>query len=76
MTKFRGVFPYLPTPLHENGAVNGPVLETLCNDLINAGVHGLAALGSTGEYAYLDADARADRRGDPAALPRARQRSR
>lgn len=60
MTKFRGVFPYLPTPLHENGTVNGPVLETLCNDLINAGVHGLAALGSTGEYAYLDADARAD----------------
>ena len=60
MTKFRGVFPYLPTPLHENGAVNGPVLETLCHDLINAGVHGLAALGSTGEYAYLDADARAD----------------
>jgi 4-hydroxy-tetrahydrodipicolinate synthase len=60
MTKFRGVFPYLPTPLHENGTVNGPVLETLCNDLIEAGVHGLAALGSTGEYAYLDADARAD----------------
>ena len=60
MTKFRGVFPYLPTPLHEDGTVNGPVLEAICNDLIDAGVHGLAALGSTGEYAYLDADARAD----------------
>jgi 4-hydroxy-tetrahydrodipicolinate synthase len=60
MTKYRGVFPYLPTPLHENGTVNGSVLETLCNDLIDAGVHGLAALGSTGEYAYLDSEARAD----------------
>jgi 4-hydroxy-tetrahydrodipicolinate synthase len=60
MTKFHGVFPYLATPLHEDGTVNGDVLQTLCGDLIDAGVHGLAALGSTGEYAYLDAEARAD----------------
>lgn len=60
MTKFRGVFPYLPTPLRRDGTVNGPMLQTICDDLIKAGVHGLAALGSTGEYAYLDADARAD----------------
>lgn len=57
---YRGVFPYLPTPLREDGTVDGSVLEILCNDLIDAGVHGLAALGSTGEYAYLDAEARAD----------------
>jgi 4-hydroxy-tetrahydrodipicolinate synthase len=60
MTSFHGVFPYLPTPLRANGTVNGPVLQAICDDLIKAGVHGLAALGSTGEYAYLDADARAD----------------
>jgi 4-hydroxy-tetrahydrodipicolinate synthase len=60
MKKFRGVFPYLATPLRDDGTVNGDVLQTLCGDLIDAGVHGLAALGSTGEYAYLDAQARAD----------------
>ncbi|MCA1396240.1 MULTISPECIES: dihydrodipicolinate synthase family protein [Bradyrhizobium] len=60
MTKFRGVFPYLPTPLRSDGTVNGPALRAICDDLIKAGVHGLAALGSTGEYAYLNADARAD----------------
>jgi len=58
--RFRGVFPYLPTPLLQNGAVNGTILEKLCNDLVENRVHGLAVLGSTGEYAYLDAAARAD----------------
>ena len=31
------------------------VLGRLCDDLIKAGVHGLTPLGSTGEFAYLDA---------------------
>jgi 4-hydroxy-tetrahydrodipicolinate synthase len=31
------------------------VLGRLCDDLITAGVHGLTPLGSTGEFAYLDA---------------------
>ena len=30
------------------------MLARLCDDLIAAGVHGLTALGSTGEFAYLD----------------------
>ena len=50
---FHGVFPYLVSPVHENGEVNGNVLERLCDDLIKAGVHGLTPLGSTGEFAYL-----------------------
>ena len=50
---FRGVFPYLVSPIHASGAVDGDVLGRLCEDLIGAGVHGLTPLGSTGEFAYL-----------------------
>ena len=50
---FHGVFPYLVSPVHESGEVNAEVLGRLCDDLINAGVHGLTPLGSTGEFAYL-----------------------
>jgi len=51
---FRGVFPYLVSPLRESGEVDAPVLARLCDDLIKAGVHGLTPLGSTGEFAYLN----------------------
>jgi len=50
---FHGVFPYLVSPIDSSGAVNAEVLARLCNDLIQAGVHGLTPLGSTGEFAYL-----------------------
>ena len=53
MTGFHGVFPYLVSPIDRSGAVDAPVLGRLCDDLIAAGVHGLTALGSTGEFAYL-----------------------
>jgi 4-hydroxy-tetrahydrodipicolinate synthase len=55
MSDFHGVIPYLVTPLDSSGGVRTSVLGGLCEDLINAGVHGLAPLGSTGEYAYLSA---------------------
>ena len=58
-TAFRGVFPYLVSPVDENGEIRADVLARLCDDLIAAGVHGLTPLGSTGEFAYLD---RAQRR--------------
>ena len=51
--RFRGVFPYLVSPVHESGEVDAEVLARLCDDLVNAGVHGLTPLGSTGEFAYL-----------------------
>ena len=51
---FHGVFPYLVSPVAPSGEVLAPVLARLCEDLIAAGVHGLTALGSTGEFAYLD----------------------
>lgn len=50
---FHGVFPYLVSPIAASGDVDAPVLARLCDDLIEAGVHGLTPLGSTGEFAYL-----------------------
>ncbi len=57
--RFHGVFPYLVSPLDGDGTVRAEVLGRLCDDLIKAGVHGLTPLGSTGEFAYLDAGQRA-----------------
>ena len=54
MTSFRGVYPYLVSPIDAAGRIKTDVLGTLCDDLIKAGVHGLTPLGSTGEFAYLD----------------------
>jgi dihydrodipicolinate synthase/N-acetylneuraminate lyase len=56
--EFRGVFPYLVSPIDERGRVKDAVLTQLVNDLINAGVHGLTPLGSTGEFAYLNREQR------------------
>ncbi len=50
---FKGVFPYLVSPVKPSGEIDEVVLTQLCNDLIEAGVHGLTPLGSTGEFAYL-----------------------
>lgn len=54
MSKFKGVIPYLPTPVDESGDLKRAVLSKLCRDLIESGVHGLTPLGSTGEFAYLN----------------------
>lgn len=51
--RFHGVFPYLVSPVDASGDIKAEVLERLCADLIQAGVHGLTPLGSTGEFAYL-----------------------
>src|SRR5690606_28044639 len=58
--EFHGVFPYLVSPINDQGLVKQAVLTRLCHDLIGAGVHGLAPLGSTGEFAYLNADQRSE----------------
>jgi dihydrodipicolinate synthase/N-acetylneuraminate lyase len=55
---FHGVFPYLVSPIDERGRVKAAVLTRLVNDLIDAGVHGLTPLGSTGEFAYLNREQR------------------
>jgi len=60
MAEFRGVFPYLVSPVDGSGRVRANVLGRLADDLIKAGVHGLTPLGSTGEFAYLDREQRTD----------------
>jgi 4-hydroxy-tetrahydrodipicolinate synthase len=55
---FEGVFPYLVSPVTSSGEIDESVLKKLCHDLIEAGVHGLTPLGSTGEFAYLSLEQR------------------
>jgi 4-hydroxy-tetrahydrodipicolinate synthase len=55
MQEFRGVFPYLVSPIASDGSVLEAELRRLVDHLIASGVHGLTPLGSTGEFAYLDA---------------------
>jgi 4-hydroxy-tetrahydrodipicolinate synthase len=60
MSDFHGVFPYLVSPIDDAGRVKADVLARLGDDLIKAGVHGLTPLGSTGEFAYLSNEQRAE----------------
>ena len=55
MADLHGVFPYLVSPIDPSGQIRTEVLGRLCDDLVKAGVHGLTPLGSTGEFAYLNA---------------------
>ncbi|MFK0383996.1 dihydrodipicolinate synthase family protein [Agrobacterium sp. NPDC090273] len=55
---FSGVFPYLVSPVDSAGQVMQGVLTDLVDHLIDAGVHGLAPLGSTGEFSYLSQEQR------------------
>jgi 4-hydroxy-tetrahydrodipicolinate synthase len=58
MSDLHGVFPYLVSPIDAAGRIKTDVLGRLCDDLVKAGVHGLTPLGSTGEFAYLNAEQR------------------
>uniref|UniRef100_UPI00286FA2EF dihydrodipicolinate synthase family protein n=1 Tax=Buttiauxella brennerae TaxID=82988 RepID=UPI00286FA2EF len=61
MTNFHGIFPYLVSPIdQQRGCVNEAALRQLVEHLINCGVHGLSPLGSTGEFAYLTPEQRAE----------------
>ncbi|GHG56009.1 dihydrodipicolinate synthase family protein [Flavimobilis marinus] len=56
--RFTGIIPPVATPLNADGTVDHASLERLVEHLVSAGVHGLFALGSTGETAYLTDDER------------------
>jgi 4-hydroxy-tetrahydrodipicolinate synthase len=58
MTRFTGIIPPICTPLDASGAVDAASLERLIERQLAAGVHGLFALGSTGEAIYLNDDDR------------------
>jgi 4-hydroxy-tetrahydrodipicolinate synthase len=53
-----GVFPYLATPLTADEQVHAHSLRLLVDRVIDAGVHGVTSLGSTGEFPYLSRHAR------------------
>jgi 4-hydroxy-tetrahydrodipicolinate synthase len=53
-----GVLPALVSPLKEDGTVDEPAIDRLVEHVLKGGVHGLLALGSTGETASLDETAR------------------
>lgn len=55
----RGVVPPVCTPLDAAGEIDTASLSRLVDHLIDGGVHGLFALGSTSEVAYLTDDQRA-----------------
>ncbi len=59
MTNFHGVFPYLVSPIDDEGRIKTDVLGALVSHLIKSGVHGVTPLGSTGEFAYLTREQRA-----------------
>lgn len=51
---FPGVIPPLLTPLTSDGELDRPSLERLVSRLLDAGVDGIFALGSSGEVAFFD----------------------
>ena len=51
--KLSGVLPALVTPLHRDGSADDAGIGRLVEQVIAGGVHGLLALGSTGEGASL-----------------------
>lgn len=52
-TRYHGVIPPVVTPFKEDGTIDHESLEKVVNHLIESGMHGLFAMGSTGEVAYL-----------------------
>ncbi|BAU96993.1 dihydrodipicolinate synthase [Corynebacterium suranareeae] len=55
---FTGVIPPVMTPLHPDGNVDEKSLRQLVDHLIDGGVDGLFALGSSGETAFLTREQR------------------
>lgn len=51
--KFEGVYPAMMTPLNKNHGIDEKGLRYEVDFLIKNGVHGLVALGSSGEFPYL-----------------------
>lgn len=54
MSELRGIIAPFTTPFTEGGAVNLDLVQPQVEWLINNGVHGLAAGGSTGEGHVLE----------------------
>ncbi|MFP5314565.1 MAG: dihydrodipicolinate synthase family protein [Actinomycetes bacterium] len=55
---FTGVVAYPLTPFHADGGVNSVELKLLVDRLALSGIDSITVLGSSGSFAYLDADER------------------
>ena len=55
---FSGLMPAMVTPFDERGEVDLRATEAVVDRLVEAGVDGIAALGSTGEFSHLDTEER------------------
>jgi 4-hydroxy-tetrahydrodipicolinate synthase len=58
MLKLNGIVPPLCTPLDADGSIDARSLERLVRRQLDAGVHAVFALGSTGEAVYLTDESR------------------
>ena len=58
LSELRGVLVALVTPMTRDGRVDEPAVERLVEHVVDRGVHGVLALGSTGETASLDEGSR------------------
>jgi 4-hydroxy-tetrahydrodipicolinate synthase len=56
LSEFRGVYPAMTTPFHEDGSIDFETLRADARRLADAGVDGLVPVGSTGESATLSHD--------------------
>ena len=52
-TQLHGIIPPICTPLTDDGEIDIPSVHTLVEHVLAGGVHGVFALGSTGEFAAL-----------------------
>lgn len=60
MARFHGIWPAMPSPLTEDYEIDVEGTHRVVNWLIENGVHGISALGSTGECAGLSKQQRRD----------------
>ncbi|GAA1853631.1 dihydrodipicolinate synthase family protein [Brevibacterium marinum] len=58
MSEFHGIIPPLQTPRTADGQVDCAGISALVDHLVDGGVHGIFALGSSGEVPYLTDDER------------------
>jgi 4-hydroxy-tetrahydrodipicolinate synthase len=54
MFKLRGIWSPMPTPFNKGGEIDEKRLRELTDHLIDRGINGLLALGTSGEFALLD----------------------
>jgi 4-hydroxy-tetrahydrodipicolinate synthase len=58
LSHLHGIFPPILTPLHDDQRIDHESLASLVDYLLGEGVHGIWAMGTTGEFACFDADER------------------